>query len=56
VVAAVAGDREAAGVVELSLPETGVCGGSGLVDDPDGTSCAIEAPAGIQIGRARVSA
>jgi thioredoxin reductase len=56
VVAAVAGDREAASVVELTLPETGVCGGSGLVDDPDGTSCTIGAPAGLQIGRARVSA
>jgi thioredoxin reductase len=56
VVAAVAGDQEAAGLVELTLPETGVCGGSGLVDDPDGTSCAIDAPAGLQIGRMRVSA
>ena len=27
-----AGDREAAGRVELALPETGVCSGGGLVD------------------------
>lgn len=32
IVAAVAGDHEAAARVELTLPETGVCGGSGLYD------------------------
>lgn len=32
VVAAIAGDREAAERVELTLPETGVCGGSGVFD------------------------
>ena len=32
VVAAIAGDHEAAARVELVLPETGVCGGSGLFD------------------------
>ena len=36
VVAAIAGDRAAAGRVELTLPETGVCGGSGVFDDPSG--------------------
>ncbi|MFC5291252.1 NAD(P)-binding domain-containing protein [Actinokineospora guangxiensis] len=40
VVAAIAGDREAAERVELTLPETGVCGGSGVFDtteaDPSG--------------------
>ncbi|MCQ6554656.1 NAD(P)-binding domain-containing protein [Streptomyces sp. C10-9-1] len=47
VVAAVAGDHEAARRVELVLPETGVCGGSGLFDEPgsgeaaaDGGCCA----------------
>ncbi|MFF2406763.1 NAD(P)-binding domain-containing protein [Streptomyces sp. NPDC058092] len=35
VAAALAGDREAAERVELTLPETGVCGGAGLFDDPD---------------------
>ena len=35
VVAAVAGDREAAERVELTLPESGVCGGSGLFDEPE---------------------
>ena len=53
--AALAGDREAAERVELTLPETGVCGGAGLFDDPDaaqggesGGCCA--APAARQIG------
>ena len=32
VVAALAGDHEAARRVELTLPETGVCGGAGLLD------------------------
>lgn len=32
IVAAIAGDHEAASRVELVLPETGVCGGSGLFD------------------------
>ncbi|MGY6019823.1 FAD-dependent oxidoreductase [Streptomyces spinosirectus] len=55
VAAAIAGDREAAERVELTLPETGVCGGAGLYDDPDaaqsgegGGCCA--APATLQIG------
>ncbi|MER7403085.1 FAD-dependent oxidoreductase [Streptomyces sp. NPDC000070] len=34
VTAAIAGDREAAERVELTLPETGVCGGAGLFDEP----------------------
>lgn len=34
IAAALAGDREAAERVELTLPETGVCGGAGLVDEP----------------------
>ncbi|WP_327344411.1 FAD-dependent oxidoreductase [Streptomyces europaeiscabiei] len=55
VAAALAGDQEAAERVELTLPETGVCGGAGLFDDPDaaqsgegGGCCA--APATLQIG------
>ncbi|WP_134767810.1 NAD(P)-binding protein [Nocardioides sp. 1609] len=35
VVAALAGDLEAAGRVELVLPETGVCNGAGAFDTPD---------------------
>ena len=35
VAAALAGDLEAASRVELTLPETGVCGGAGLFDAPD---------------------
>ncbi|MBT2452361.1 NAD(P)-binding domain-containing protein [Streptomyces sp. ISL-43] len=34
IAAALAGDREAAERVELTLPETGVCGGAGLFDQP----------------------
>lgn len=33
IAAALAGDRDAAERVELTLPETGVCGGAGLFDD-----------------------
>ncbi|RYP88071.1 flavoprotein [Nocardioides guangzhouensis] len=40
IVAAIAGDREAAARVELVLPETGVCGGSGDFDD--GAVCGID--------------
>ena len=41
VVAEIAGDHEAAARVELVLPETGVCGGSGLFDEQtaDGGCC-----------------
>lgn len=56
IVAAIAGDREAAERVELVLPETGVCGGAGLFDQPaadapsDGGGCCAPAPALIQLG------
>ncbi|CAL9500881.1 hypothetical protein SUDANB1_03427 [Streptomyces sp. enrichment culture] len=55
ITAAIAGDREAAERVELTLPETGVCGGAGLFDEPDaaqsgesGGCCA--APAALHTG------
>lgn len=54
IAAALAGDREAAERVELALPETGVCGGAGLFDQPEaeetsgGGCCA--APATLTIG------
>ncbi|UUU19339.1 NAD(P)-binding domain-containing protein [Streptomyces sp. DSM 40750] len=53
ITAALAGDQEAAERVELTLPETGVCGGAGLFDEPEdaeqsGGCCA--APATLQIG------
>jgi hypothetical protein len=55
VAASIAGDQEAAERVELTLPETGVCGGAGLFDEPDagqaatgGGCCA--APSTVQIG------
>ena len=35
VVAELTGDHEAAARVELTLPDTGVCGGAGLFDDPE---------------------
>ncbi|MEU0722850.1 NAD(P)-binding domain-containing protein [Streptomyces sp. NPDC006140] len=55
IAASLAGDQEAAERVELTLPETGVCGGAGLFDDPnaaqsgDGGGCCA-APATLQIG------
>ncbi|MFD7630826.1 NAD(P)-binding domain-containing protein [Streptomyces sp. NPDC059851] len=54
IAAHLAGDREAAERVELTLPETGVCGGAGLFDEPEdaeetgGGCCA--APATLTIG------
>lgn len=36
IAAELAGDHEAARQVELVLPDTGVCGGAGLFDDPTG--------------------
>lgn len=56
VVAALAGDHEAAARGELVLPDTGVCSGSGLSDDLDGASaggCCAPAPRVLQIGLAR---
>ncbi|MCB5181927.1 NAD(P)-binding domain-containing protein [Streptomyces antimicrobicus] len=56
VAARLAGDHEAAGRVELTLPETGVCGGAGLFDQPEaaeepGGGC-CGAPAPLTIGSA----
>ncbi|MFE1915190.1 NAD(P)-binding domain-containing protein [Streptomyces anandii] len=54
VVAAIAGDIESADRVELTLPETGVCGGAGLFDAPEGDQsgggCCAPAPQLIQLG------
>ncbi|WP_405639385.1 FAD-dependent oxidoreductase [Streptomyces sp. NBC_00019] len=54
ITAAIAGDQEAAERVELTLPETGVCGGAGLFDGPgtaeqSGGGCCA-APTTLQIG------
>ncbi|MCB5164936.1 NAD(P)-binding domain-containing protein [Streptomyces bambusae] len=38
IAAHLAGDRAAAERVELTLPETGVCGGAGLFDEPEATA------------------
>ncbi|GAA3885044.1 NAD(P)-binding domain-containing protein [Saccharothrix violaceirubra] len=44
VVAEIAGDHEAAAKVGLTLPETGVCGGSGVFDGPaEGGGCCAPA-------------
>ncbi|MEV7491109.1 NAD(P)-binding domain-containing protein [Streptomyces anulatus] len=56
VAAALAGDLEAADRVELTLPETGVCGGAGLFDAPaaaqsdTGGCCATPEPAPVRLG------
>ncbi|MCI4045696.1 FAD-dependent oxidoreductase [Streptomyces sp. TRM75563] len=54
VAAAIAGDREAAERVELTLPETGVCGGAGLFDEPEanqtGSGGCCAAPTTVTIG------
>ncbi|MFF7643024.1 NAD(P)-binding domain-containing protein [Streptomyces canus] len=57
VAAVIAGDLESADRVELTLPETGVCGGAGLFDDPaadqgeaGGGCCAAPAPQLVQVG------
>ena len=54
IAAAVAGDREAAERVELTLPETGVCGGAGLFDDPEtataGGCCGPAEPIAVELG------
>lgn len=54
VVAALAGDHEAAARVDLALPDTGVCGGAGLFDSTgtatSGTCCAPPEKTVIQLG------
>jgi hypothetical protein len=35
VIAEIAGDHDAAARVDLTLPETGVCGGAGLFDEAE---------------------
>ncbi|MFH8836534.1 NAD(P)-binding domain-containing protein [Streptomyces sp. NPDC017868] len=56
VVAAIAGDHESAERVELALPETGVCGGTGLFAQPDTAhptpdgGCCAPTPALLQLG------
>jgi thioredoxin reductase len=61
VAAALAGDHEAAARVELVLPDTGVCGGAGLFDDPDPTAeasgggcCGPTEPVAATVGPAPV--
>lgn len=51
VAAAIAGDRAAAADVELTLPDTGVCGGAGDFDAPDaeGGGCCGATPALVDL-------
>jgi thioredoxin reductase len=59
VVAELAGDHEAAARTELILPDTGVCGGAGLFDDPDSGAagdCCAPAPQLLSIGRTAADA
>ncbi|WP_024795023.1 FAD-dependent oxidoreductase [Tomitella biformata] len=55
IAAHLAGDQESAGRVELILPETGVCGGAGVFDEPedqpesDGGCCGAEPAEAIRI-------
>ncbi|MFC0548305.1 FAD-dependent oxidoreductase [Kutzneria chonburiensis] len=57
VVAAIAGDHESAARVELTLPDTGVCGGAGVFDEPEqvvgGGCCGPVGPVAVSIGEAR---
>ena len=51
VVAMIAGDRAGAERVELELPDTGVCGGSGLFDaDEESTGCCTPGPQAVTLG------
>lgn len=53
IAAHLAGDQEAAERVELTLPETGVCGGAGLFDEPaaaEDTGGCCAAPATLTVG------
>ena len=52
VAAELAGDHDAAARVELTLPDTGVCGGSGLIDQPAEAAaggCCAPAAVGAQL-------
>jgi hypothetical protein len=50
IVAAIAGDHEAAARVELVLPETGVCGGSGGFDTDSADLGSAEADVAAALG------
>lgn len=52
VAAELAGDHEAAARIELELPDTGVCGGSGVFDASEDSSggCCAPAPQLVQLG------
>jgi thioredoxin reductase len=57
IAAELSSDHEAAASVKLTLPESGVCGGAGVLDGPAGTSrsaCAVAAAAPQAVGQASV--
>ncbi|GGM63035.1 putative secreted protein [Microbacterium saperdae] len=58
IAAELAGDRGAASRVELVLPDTGVCGGSGVFDTstPTGSCCAAPGLQPVSVGLAPVAA
>ncbi|MFE1595028.1 FAD-dependent oxidoreductase [Nocardia sp. NPDC058705] len=52
IAASLAGDHESAARVELTLPDTGVCGGAGVFDDPESASsggCCSPAPEALTL-------
>ena len=49
IVAEIAGDHEAAARVELTLPETGVCGAGPAFDEQDGGCCGAPAPVAVGV-------
>ena len=58
VVAEISGDRESAARVELTLPDTGVCGGAGTFDETEtgGGCCGAPGPELVTVGSAPGSA
>lgn len=52
IVAELAGDHQAAARVELTLPDTGVCGGSGVFDSPEPAAggCCAPVPQLVKLG------
>ncbi|WP_306357940.1 MULTISPECIES: FAD-dependent oxidoreductase [unclassified Nocardia] len=56
IAAELAGDHESAARVELTLPETGVCGGAGVADEPEtGGCCGSPAAQLITLGSSATS-
>lgn len=54
IAAELAGDHDGARTVELTLPDTGVCGGAGLYDDPNADAAATGGCCGAPTGHHRL--